>query len=148
MRRVPWRFVDDGVTSDLTVVATGRDLDEVFAAMADAVTTAMVEDPVRTVAARVTLPTVVTAPALDLLLVRFLDEIAFHKDARALVVRAEDVHVDGDAMRGFSVRARLVGEPIDPAKHVLGADVKATTLYGLRVEPKGDGWEAEVTLDV
>lgn len=145
---MPWRFVDDGVTSDLTVLATGHDLDEVFASMADAVTTAMIEDPARTVAASVTLPAVVTAPAPDLLLVRFLDEILFYKDARGLVLRAEGVRVDGDATRGYTANATLVGEPIDPRKHVLGADVKAATLYGLRVDRKADGWEAEITLDV
>jgi SHS2 domain-containing protein len=56
--------------------------------------------------------------------------------------------VDGDDTHGFTARADLAGEPIDPAKHALGADVKAATLYGLRVERRGDEWEAEVTLDV
>jgi len=145
---MPWRFLDDGVTSDLTIVATGRDLDELFAAAAEAVTTAMIEDAATTIAARVTLAAVVTAPALDLLLVRFLDELVFHKDARGLILSAERVHVEGDEARGFTVRAELAGEPIDPAKHALGADVKAATLYGLRVERGAGGWEAEVTLDV
>lgn len=145
---MPWRFLDDGVTSDVTLIATGRDLDELFTAAADAVTHAMVEDATTSVAAAVTLPTTVTAPALDLLLQRFLDELAFHKDARGLVLRATDVHVARDARHGFTVAASLVGEPIDPAKHALGADVKAATLYGLRVEHAPGGWEAEVTLDV
>lgn len=145
---MPWRFLEDGVTSDLTVIASGQTLDELFAAAAAALTAAMVEDAATTVATRTTLPTVVTAPALDLLLVRFLDELIFHKDARGLILRAEHVRVEGDAARGFTVRAELSGEPIDPTKHALGADVKAATLYGLRVEHRADGWEAEVTLDV
>jgi SHS2 domain-containing protein len=145
---MPWKFLDDGVTSDLTIVATGRDLDELFAAAAAAVTTAMVDDAATTVAARLTLPAVVNAPALDLLLLRFLDELIFHKDARGLILRAERVHVEDDETHGFTVRAELVGEQIDPAKHALGADVKAVTLYGLRVERRPGGWEAEVTLDV
>jgi SHS2 domain-containing protein len=67
---------------------------------------------------------------------------------RDLILRAERVHVEDDETHGFTVRAEFVGEPIDPARHALGADVKAATLYGLRVEPRPDGWEAEVTLDV
>jgi SHS2 domain-containing protein len=145
---MPWRFAEDGVTSDLTVVATAEDRDALFTAAADAVTTAMVENAATAVARHVTLPITLAAPTLDLLLLRFLDELVFHKDARGLVLRASRVHVEGDDRQGFTLRAELAGEPIDPDKHVLGADVKAATLYGLRVEPCAGGWEAQVTLDV
>jgi SHS2 domain-containing protein len=46
------------------------------------------------------------------------------------------------------LQARAAGEPINPAKHALGADVKGVTLHRLQVVPTPAGWEATVVLDV
>ena len=145
---MPWEYLDDGVTSDVTFRATGPDLGALFTAAAEATTAAMIADAATTVRPLVAIPLVVTAPAPDLLLLRFLDELIFHKDARGLVLRATDVTVAGDDAAGWTARATLRGEAIDPARHTLAADVKAVTLYGLRVEPTPAGWRAEATLDV
>lgn len=61
---------------------------------------------------------------------------------RPAVVRAQG----GDA--SGRVSAELAGEPIDPGRHELVADVKAVTLYDLRVEQTPEGWRARVTLDI
>ena len=148
MHAMPWEFLDDGVTSDVTFRATGPDLDALFTAAAEATTTAMIEEAATTVRPTIEVPVAVTAPALDLLLMRFLDELLFYKDARGLVLRAESVAVRGDDAAGWTAHATLRGEPIDPTRHALAADVKAVTLYGLRVAPAATGWQAEVTLDV
>ena len=145
---MPWEFLENGVTSDVTFRASGRDLGEVFTAAAEATATAMIEDAATVVRPTVAIPVAVTAPALDLLLLRFLDELIFHKDARALILRAEDVRIQGDDTGGWSLHAMLRGEPINPTRHALAADVKAVTLYGLRVERSDTEWQAEVTLDV
>jgi hypothetical protein len=42
----------------------------------------------------------------------------------------------------------LLGEAIDPGRQELEADVKGVTRHGLRVERSGEGWSAQVTLDV
>ena len=39
-------------------------------------------------------------------------------------------------------------QPLDPARHSLGNEVKAITYHGLRVEPTADGWLAEVIVDI
>jgi SHS2 domain-containing protein len=143
---VPWEYVEDGVTSDVTFRAWGRSLDELFGAAADATTSLMV-DPVETVAPARALPVALEDTALDLLLARFLDELIYQKDAAGLLLRATDVHVEHGA--GASrVRAVLRGEPLDPARHALAADPKGVTLHGLTVAPTPDGWRAEVTIDV
>jgi len=144
---MPWEYLEDGVTSDVTFRAWGRDLDELFTAAADATAGTMVEDPAGTIEAAVRLPITTEGPALDLLLMRFLDEMIFYKDARGLILRAGNVRVAGAGNR-YTVEAELYGEPIDPAKHALAADVKAVTLCGLRVEHADSGWQAQVTLDV
>jgi SHS2 domain-containing protein len=143
---VPYEYLEDGVTSDLTLHAWAPSLDELFAAAADGAVNVMIEslDAIRPGLAR---PVSLEAAALDLLLVRFLDEIFFLKDAEGLFVRATDVHVEG-APGAFRLRGMLRGEPIDRSRHPLAGDVKAATVHGLRVEPCPSGWEATVTLDV
>ena len=143
---MPYEYLEDSVTSDVTFRAWGRDLDELFTAAADATTNVMV-GAVESISPTVTKPASVNAEELDLLLLRFLEELIFHKDAEGLILRATAVRVEA-ANDGHQVHAQLCGEPIDPNKHELLADVKAVTVHGLRVERSNSGWHAQVTLDV
>lgn len=56
----------------------------------------------------------------------------------AFEVEADDV----------SLRARVRGEAIDPARHALRTEVKAVTWHDLRVEESGEGLRARVLFDV
>jgi len=47
-----------------------------------------------------------------------------------------------------SVRAVVLGEPMDPGRHCLHGEVKAVTWHGLTVAPADAGWQARVLLDV
>jgi SHS2 domain-containing protein len=141
-----YEYLEHGVTSDVTFRAWGNDLDALFTAAADATTNVMV-GALDSVAPAVSRPLSLSAEALDLLLMHFLDEIVFYKDAESLFLRASEVHVT-QAADGFHLRAMLKGEAIDPAKHDLAGDVKGVTLHGLRVARSEEGWQAEVTLDV
>jgi SHS2 domain-containing protein len=141
-----FEFVDR-VTSDLCFVARGASVEDVFAASAEALLAATVEDP-GAVTVRVRRSLALEEPALDLLLLRFLNELIYWKDAEQLLLRPETLRVSqAGAAR---LEAQLAGERIDPGRHRLEADVKAATAHGLRVGPGcGDGaWEAAVTLDV
>ena len=141
---MPYEFLDDGVTSDVTFHAWGASLEELFSAAADATLNVMVRsvEPVRPLETR---SVSVEADALDLLLMRFLDELVYRKDVEELLLRATEVRVDTERNR---VQAVLTGERIDPKRHELVADVKAVTLHDLRVERSATGWDAHVTLDV
>ena len=46
------------------------------------------------------------------------------------------------------LRADLVGEPIDRARHTLRSNVKAATAHGLGIRETAGGYEATLTLDV
>ena len=46
------------------------------------------------------------------------------------------------------MKATARGEPIDPERHELDMEVKAITYHGLKVERDGDGWLAEVIVDL
>jgi len=135
---VPYEFVDDGVTSDVTFHAWAEGLDQLFVAAADATLNVMVRvlDSVRAVETRTAS---LEADALDLLLRRFLDELIYRKDVEELLLRATRVAVDAAHPR---LDAVLAGERIDPERHELLADVKAVTFHDLRVERTATGWDA------
>jgi SHS2 domain-containing protein len=144
-RATPFEFVDE-VTSDLSFVARGATLSEVFAAAAEALLAATVEDP-STVEDRERRTITLAEPDLELLMLRFLDELIFLRDAEELLLGAISVSVT-TAADGTHLEAELRGEKIDRSRHILAADIKAATAHGLRVAREDGRWVATVTLDV
>lgn len=138
-----FEFVD--ASGDLRFVATGREVGDVFAAAAQAFLAATVDDPA-TVLRRERRCVVLEEPDLELLLLRFLNELVYLRDADELLLHPERVEIvrDGSAQ----LRASLAGETIDRRRHALASDVKAATAHGLRVAETADGWTASATLDV
>jgi SHS2 domain-containing protein len=135
----------EGATGDLAFEARGESLPALFAAAAEALLSATVSNP-EAVEARRREAVRLAEPDLELLLLRFLNELIFLRDARGLLLRAGAlaVRTDGEAR----LEGELAGEPIDRGRHRLEADVKAATAHGLRVGREADGWHASVTLDV
>ena len=107
---------------------------------------AMVED-LATIALREQRAFEVHDAQLDLLLLQFLQELLFYKDAQRLLLRVYEVQITAQD-QGFTLQARAAGERLDPARHALGADVKGVTLHRLQVAQTPNGWEATVVLDV
>jgi SHS2 domain-containing protein len=93
---------------------------------------------------RETLPVVVDGDDLPSLLVNFLEEILYLFDAG----RFATVRVSVDEITCSMVRARLHGEPRDPARHPWKLIVKAVTYHGLEVGEHAGRWEARVFMDV
>ena len=145
-----YEFIE-GPTSDLCFVARGSSPEASFVAAGDALLAATVEDP-GSVRERDTRMVALEEPDLELLLLRFLNELVYLRDAEQLLLRARHLRIS----RGETVRleAELVGEPIDVERHELAAEVKAATAHALRVTPvaaregQDPRWEATVTLDV
>jgi SHS2 domain-containing protein len=135
----------EGATGDLAFEARGETLEALFAAAAEALLAATLANPAD-VAEREREPVRLAEPDRELLLLRFLNELVFLRDARGLLLRAGALRVeeDGEAR----VEGELAGERIERARHRLEADVKAATAHGLRVERAEGGWRASVTLDV
>jgi SHS2 domain-containing protein len=139
-----FRFVE-GATSDLAFTASGASLAEVFHAAAEALCAATVERP-EAVEPRVARSLRMTDTDLELLLLRFLNELIFLRDAEGLLLRPTRVECRADGR--IELAAELAGEPLDPARHELACDVKAATAHGLSLAREGEGWQACVTLDV
>lgn len=82
-----------------------------------------------------------------MLLFSFLQELIFHKDARRLLLHADNVRI-GQRKGVFRLKADLSGEQIDADRHRLLVDVKAVTLHRFKVEFGDNLWKAVVVLDV
>ncbi len=139
-----FHFVE-GATSDLAFEAEGASVADVFHAAAEALAAATIERPesVRPAAVR---GIHLEDRDLELLLLRFLNELIYLRDAEGLVLRPRSVRCANGAP--IRLDAELIGEALDPERHGLGCDVKAATAHGLSFLPTRAGWKAYVTLDV
>jgi SHS2 domain-containing protein len=139
-----FEFVE-GPTGDLSFVARGQSLEAVFAAAAEALLAVTVDDPTRVQGAE-TRELVLDEPDVELLLLRFLNELVWLRDAEELLLRVDRIEVTAGPPAGL--RVRLVGQHVDPAVHGLRSDVKAATAHGLRIVRMPAGFEGRFTFDV
>lgn len=138
-------FLDD-VTSDLAFVARGDTLESAFGAAAEALLQATVENP-EAVEDRVGCDVELREPDLELLLLAFLNELIYLRDARGWLLRPRTLAITREP-DGARLEARLAGEPLDRSRHQAAGEVKAATAHGLRVHCVDGHWEIAVTLDV
>jgi len=141
-----YRFRGDVAIADAAFEAWGATMEDLFVAAADATTNTMAEN-LEAIEDRQRRLIRLEEQSADLLLFRLLEELIYLKDAEGLLVRVTAVRIH--RLEGALVlEAEARGEPLDPLRHRLQADVKAVTLHRLRVEQTAHGWEASVVLDV
>ncbi len=129
-------------TADVGLRIRAADLDTLFADAARAMFSVMAGnlDAVRpTEEVSITLE----ADDPDALLRDWLGELLYTFHVRKLVFSEFSVSI---CERGLQGTAR--GEPMDAARHELDVEIKAVTWHGLKVERTGDGWLAEVIVDI
>ena len=129
-------------TADLGLRIRSADLNALFAEAGQALFATLVED-LDTVAPVRKVDIAVAGDDHEYLLFDWLKELLYRFDAEHLLLSRFEVKIDADGLRGSAW-----GEPLDPARHELSHEVKAITYHGLRVEPDGDGWLAEVIVDI
>jgi SHS2 domain-containing protein len=139
-----FEFVE-GATSDLAFEASGASLAEVFRAAGEALLAATVERP-EAVAPRAVRWLHLVDTDRELLLLRFLNELIYLRDAEGLVLRPTRVTCRSDG--AFELSAELAGEPLDRMRHGAASEVKAATAHELSLLRVGETWQARVTLDV
>jgi SHS2 domain-containing protein len=143
---MPYRYLDDIAIADVAFEATGKDLEEVFTSAAAATTHVMIEEPERIERKHKVYVRLANEEA-DMLLFDFLGELVYYKDAKKLLLLVDEIKITaGEA--GYSLEAALSGEELDPAKHPLGADVKAVTLHRFSLVRTENGWRATAVLDI
>jgi SHS2 domain-containing protein len=143
---MPYRYIEDIATADVAFALWGKSREELFRAAAEVLVNEMVEN-IAAIQSRETVDFTLAQGALDLLLMDFLNELIYLKDARQLLLKVDELAI-GDTPDGFTLQARCSGERIDPERHHLLADVKAATLYRLKVERVDGQWEGTVVLDI
>jgi SHS2 domain-containing protein len=82
-----------------------------------------------------------------MLLFSFLQELIFYKDARRLLLHANQVRIE-EREGLFRLEASLSGEQINASRHRLLVDVKAVTLHRFKLQFENGLWQAVVVLDV
>jgi SHS2 domain-containing protein len=129
-------------TADLGLRATAPDLDTLFAEAATCLFSAIMED-LSAVRPATAVAVEVAGTDREYLLFDWLKDLLYRFDAEHMVFGRFEVRVRDDGLTGTAW-----GEPFDPARHLLGHEVKAITYHELKVERTGDGWLAEVIVDI
>jgi SHS2 domain-containing protein len=143
---MPFRFVDEFTTADVAFEAWGGTLEELFISSGAALLSTMAAAPEQ-VQRLEALSVRLEYEELDLLLLSFLQELIFYKDARRLLLHTDRVAIE--VREGlFHLEARVSGEQIDASRHFLLVDVKAVTLHRLQLQFEDGLWNAVVVLDV
>ena len=143
---MPYRYLEGIAIADVAFEATGRTLEALFVAAADATTNVMVGD-LASIADRERRTIRAEEEAPDMLLLAFLQELIYYKDAERLLLRVSEVQIRRADGR-LTLAAEAHGEHLDAAKHVLLVDVKAVTMHHFEVTQTEDGWRATVVLDI
>ena len=145
-------------TADVAVAATGADLGETFAAVADGLAAATC-DRIPDTGERFSLT--VRAEGLEALLFDYLDQLIYERDVRGVLPVDNEATVR-ESGEEWVIEASARGVPFSD---VTARDVKAVTYSEMRVEKRGErspgrqsgedrpvdddgGWEAYVVLDV
>jgi SHS2 domain-containing protein len=129
-------------TADLGLRARASGLDTLFVETAHALFSAIVDNPDQ-VEARERVEFQLKAEDLELLLFDWLNELLYWFDAGHMLFGRFEIRI-----KDLSLTATAWGEPLDRERHLLQHEVKAITYHGLRVEPQGEEWLAEVIVDI
>jgi SHS2 domain-containing protein len=142
-----FRFLEDIALADSAFEARGTTPSELFTASAQALIETLA-DPA-TVAPAVSRSFTRHDRQLPDLLFDWLADLVFLKDAEGMVFHDAACTVTEDRAKGeWRLTGTVTGEPIDPRRHDLRADVKAVTKHRYAVrQGKGD-WVATVVLDI
>lgn len=140
---MPYRYLEDLTMADVAFCAWAPTLEALFASAAEAVMEVMVK--LDTVEPRQQRKIELEEESADMLLLNFLQEFIFYKDAERLLLKPSRITITTAPLR---LSAEVFGETIDVERHRLKVDVKAATLHKFRLEKTDRGWECVVILDV
>jgi SHS2 domain-containing protein len=84
-----------------------------------------------------------TSDDVEYLLFDWLNELLFTYEVERVVLNQFEVRIEGS-----SLEATCHGEPLAVERHGVAHEVKAITYHGLQVASCGDGWFAEVIVDI
>lgn len=132
-------------TADAGIEATGRDLAELFENAAAGMFEIIADTGSLSPGEQVKVEAGTTNPAIDELLVSWLEELIFLGETRALLFQRVKI----DRLEGGQVSGTAFGEPLDSNRNAVRDELKAVTYHQLKVEkdPSG-GWTCRVIFDI
>ncbi len=91
-----------------------------------------------------------SAPDLETLLVRWINELVFLVQGEGFVPVYADVRIRGagEKENSCSLEARLTGVPLNLEGYGWRGEIKSATFHGLSVEKMREGWRARMILDI
>jgi SHS2 domain-containing protein len=129
-------------TADRGIIVQATGLEELFARAAWGMFSIITD--LNTVRPEHSEKIVVTASDQQALLVNWLSELNFQHVTRHRlfshfrIVKLSDQHLE----------AEVQGEDIMLDRHTIHTEIKAVTFHGLKLEPAGNGWRAEIIFDL
>ena len=129
-------------TADIGVIASGKDLPEVFGNAAYAMFDILTD--IDGIEEANSIEVQVSATNVEELLVAWLDELLYRYETERFMGKRFVVKDMNDA----SLRASVFGEKVDPARHEIKTEIKSVTYHQLRVEKIESEWKAQVIFDV
>lgn len=144
-RVVTMRITSFAHTGDVGFALEAQTLSELFDAAREALLAVLLASPPASGSEERTVR--LSAPSLEVLLVRWLDEILYLAQTEGCLAAASTptVAARGD---GWDLSATVAVEPYRPATAGALREVKAVTYHGLAVHHAAEGWRARVILDV
>ncbi len=136
----PFRVLEH--TADVGFEAFGATREEVFRNAARALMDIIVD--LGAVQPRASVNVRVEGPDPPSLLVKWLSEILYLQDAEGWLFSDFEIL----SLDDHSVSALARGEKFDRGRHQLKLLVKAITYHQLALEKSGDGWRAQVYVDI
>ncbi len=140
-----FEFLEDEATADIAFQATGNTLEELFQSAGAAMTAIMVNNP-ENVDRVVEREIMHEESDVEQLLMRFLEDIVFYKDADRLVFTEYNVSVEKTGGKHV-LTSVLTGDEIADI-HGLRTNPKAVTWHRFTVEKTGNEWRCFVIVDV
>jgi SHS2 domain-containing protein len=140
---MPYKFTDAHTSADIGLIATGETLSRMFIDAALGMTSIMTE--LEYLDDTVELSFELEADSIESLFYKWLSELIYYKDVERFFLKKGEIDWSNNNLR---LSAVLSGDRINAEKHVLKVDIKAVTLYKLRVEKIGDIWHGEVIFDL
>ena len=132
-------------TADIGIEASGQDLPELFENAAAGMFEIMAETGSLASSEMVRVEAGTGAPAVDELLVAWLEEFIYLCETRSILFKSAVV----ERLGGGRVKGRAFGEPLDNNREALRDELKAVTYHQLKVEElRGGGWSCRVIFDV
>ena len=140
-----FHFLENIALADIGFEAEGESVEDVFRGATQAVLETMATPSTVSGGWERTIER--SDPDPSALLFDWLSEVVYWKDAAGVVFREAPLTLtqEGDV---WSLRARLIGEPVDQQTQELHADVKGVTKHLYELKQTDGRWKVRVVLDV